>query len=301
MSFQEQVFGNPDLVERLLSFLDADSILRLAESRISCTLHLLQHTSTAWNKLVKRRVGMFKPLAGFVGKRALILPLVHILQMLDDPDIHTLDLLEVICAIPTSISPWGWDNIKMSCPRHSSHSVPGEGFLLLEEIEAALGSALQEITSIQKFGEWGGPVMAALASRASRQQRKITRMVVSTAACSTKRSAEDLSALLLNCEAGQVREYLNIEGNIETDGWAALGKAFSSDLVRLGTLQVYDRKFMTEGRREDIRSVWDSAASFSIFDAGVSRVLPKSEEGWKALEETLDRSEEEEIGVEQPE
>ena len=94
---QEQVFAIPDVVETLLCFLDATSTLRLAESRISCTLHLLQHTTTAWNKLVKRGVGMFKPLPGFVGKRPLILPLVHILQMLDDPNIHTLDLLDVIC------------------------------------------------------------------------------------------------------------------------------------------------------------------------------------------------------------
>ena len=144
--------------------------------------------------------------------------------------------------------------------------------------------------------------MAALASRASRQQRKITKMEISTAACSTKRSAEDLSALLLKCEAGGVGVYLNIEGNIETEGWEALGRAFSSDLVRLGTVQVYDKKFMTEGRREDVRSVWDSAANLSIFDAGVRRLLPKSEEGWKALEDTLDRSKEEETGVElQPE
>ena len=94
---QEQVFGNPDVVERLLIFLDANSTLRLAQSRISCTLHVLEHTPTAWNKLVKRTAGMFELLAGFDEKRALITPLVDILKMLDDPNSHALDLLEVIC------------------------------------------------------------------------------------------------------------------------------------------------------------------------------------------------------------
>ena len=44
----------PDLVEKLLPFLDAKATLYLAESRISCTLHILQNQSAAWKKLVKR-------------------------------------------------------------------------------------------------------------------------------------------------------------------------------------------------------------------------------------------------------
>ena len=62
--------------------------------------------------------------------------------------------------------------------------------------------------------------------------------------------------------------------------------------------------FLTEssslrpGGKIDVRSVWDSVANFSFLDAGVGKFLPKCVEKWKALEETLVRSKEEETGVE---
>ena len=306
---QEQVFGNPDVVERLLIFLDANSTLRLAQSRISCTLHVLEHTSTAWNKLVKRTAGRFELLAGFDEKRALIEPLVDILKMLDDPNSHALDLLEVICEKYPSAGPLYYIrnpmyHIEISCPRHTTHFVSSEGFQLLEEVEGALGSALQEIISIEAVRHLRGPLLAAFASRASRQQGKITKVSLRFADCTTRRSAEDLSTLLHKCEAGGVERMLVIDGNIEEEGWAALGKAFSSVLVRLNVVQVLERKFMTEGRREDIRSVWESVARCWILASEVGfegRLLPKSEKGWKELEDILDGSKEEETGVEQSE
>ena len=47
-------WGNPDLVEKLLPYLDVFTIVLLAESRISCTIQILQKTSAVWIKLVRR-------------------------------------------------------------------------------------------------------------------------------------------------------------------------------------------------------------------------------------------------------
>ena len=243
---------------------------------------------------------MLEPLAGFDEKRAAIAPLVDILKTLDHPNSHAMDLLEAICEKYPSTNPTlpFPTYIQISCPHHTTHSVSSECFQLLEEVELALGSALQEIISIE-FLNLRGPLMATLASRVSRQGGKMNKVTLRYADCSTKRSAEDLSTLLCKCEAGEVKlEQLYIEGNIESDGWAALGKAFPSGLVRPDVVQVRDRMFMTEGRREDIRSVWDSVARFWILDFGGDqwRLLPKLEEGWKALEDILDGSELEESG-----
>ena len=47
-------FGGPDLLEKLLPYLDASSTLHLVQSRISCLKQHLQRTSVVWKKLVSR-------------------------------------------------------------------------------------------------------------------------------------------------------------------------------------------------------------------------------------------------------
>ena len=47
-------FRSSDLVEKILPYLDLASILHLAESKISCTIKILQETTSEWNKLVRR-------------------------------------------------------------------------------------------------------------------------------------------------------------------------------------------------------------------------------------------------------
>ena len=50
----QKLFRIPDLVEKLLPFLDATSTLSLAQSKISCVLHILQQRSAPWDKMVRR-------------------------------------------------------------------------------------------------------------------------------------------------------------------------------------------------------------------------------------------------------
>ena len=50
----QMLFRMPDLVDKLLPFLDPSSTLCLAKSKISCVLQILQHRSVPWDKLVRR-------------------------------------------------------------------------------------------------------------------------------------------------------------------------------------------------------------------------------------------------------
>ena len=50
----QELFWLPDLVEKLLPFLDAASTLCLAQSKISCILQMLQRSSVVWDKMVRR-------------------------------------------------------------------------------------------------------------------------------------------------------------------------------------------------------------------------------------------------------
>ena len=71
----------------------------------------------------------------------------------------------------------------MELPRSAAHAPlsctlsPPWGFLLLEEVELAFGSAQQEIRSLQLLRVLDEPCLAALASRELRQDGKMTRFL----------------------------------------------------------------------------------------------------------------------------
>ena len=106
----QKFLRSPDLVEKLLPYLDAMSTLSLAQTRISCLLQHLQRTSVVWNKLVERTLPgdhMIPHLAGgeywnrvsesFQEKRLQILSLVNILKMMKNAKPYELHLLHAIC------------------------------------------------------------------------------------------------------------------------------------------------------------------------------------------------------------
>ena len=53
---KQKFWNNPDLVEKLLPFLDAQSTLCLVQSKFSCTLDILQDPEdpSIWIKLIRR-------------------------------------------------------------------------------------------------------------------------------------------------------------------------------------------------------------------------------------------------------
>ena len=105
----------PELVETLLSFLDAQSISCLAQCH-HLTLKLLQSTSD-WNKIIKRmltgvRIVRYHPIRyhsiryqdNFLGLRERLAPerlqmgyLVDLLKMVENRETHLKTLLELVC------------------------------------------------------------------------------------------------------------------------------------------------------------------------------------------------------------
>ena len=327
-----EFFGDPDkeppmspVVEKLLPYLDASSTLHLVQSKISCLKQHLQTTSVVWKKLVNRTLppgdfkveieqGMLRDSnrvnytnrvrESFEEKRILMASLVNLLKMLEKPDSHILHLLEVICAkspqdeIPVWRGPNSTQAIQIGSPSHgSSYSVSPLGFLLLEDVEANCGSALQEVSSIKlKYLE--EPWLSAIASRVSRQQEKMTKMEVRFVKLPTKESIEALFTLVQNSVTvvatfRKERMFLEITGNIEVEGWVTLAKALA--LAPSGW--VYQVRapvdLVKEGRRGDLRTVWDSlgdyAAEFWIVGNTPFKKY-RGEREWRALEQLLDKN-----------
>ena len=78
--------------------------------------------------------------------------------------------------------------VKMTCPNHTSHKVSPLGFLLLEEVEGALGSAEQ---SVQWLGvaELEGILLSSLGARMRRQHHGVRiKMDLTDILCSKQRT-----------------------------------------------------------------------------------------------------------------
>jgi len=326
----KKFWGSLDLVEKLLPYLDVFTIILLAESKISCTIQILQKSSAVWTKLARRTFpgnhtwsdqwsdysssGRYWNFVKerFEEEKIQVLHLTSILAKMDNPKSHTLNLLEIICEKFPPIERSGRSDffIKLVCPCHQSqHSVSPLGFLLLEEVEGAHGSAHQEVLQI-KVPFLKDPLMSALGSRLSKQQVKMTKMHSGPAVCWSRKNAADLFALIQNCEPTQLSVYnLHVEGNIEADGWVDLARALplTVDSEDPSFSVTATREAMKEARREDLKAVWDSLPVswdpaetvlplFCWFvDGGAGskteffyKIRGEEEEGWNALLKDLD-------------
>ena len=228
---EQKFWSSPELVENFLPFLDAQAVLCLARSRISCTLDILKdkENPSIWTKLIRRSVPEMparyawrdnnseggRPRENIVDaraiveeKRAQILPVIAILKIMGGADFHILSLLEVIC----EKSPWDHISfgVQIACPGQESHYVSPLGFLLLEEVELAFGSALQEILSIESGRRlWGLEELCSpvLASRVRRQPGRIDWFCIAYSFnCATIENAETLLTLIQNTETAKVRQ-----------------------------------------------------------------------------------------------
>ena len=133
----------PELIETLLTMLDALSIKRLIESGVVEQKVLKKSLSSeVWAGLIRRRP--------HGGGGVLVLDdvknLVAILKFLklEDPSSFLLPLLNHICErFPAE------DGVSLNRPGHEDpRKVSLEGFLLLEEAESSFGTSIQSIEKI---------------------------------------------------------------------------------------------------------------------------------------------------------
>ena len=309
----------PDLLEKLLPYLDAGTTLRLAQSKISCLVQHLKDYPEVWIKMVQRtlpgdnKVGPAewgywnRVRESFEGKRVKMQNLAGILKMVDDADSqvsHLRHLLDTICV--KSPPDDGTCYIQIGSTSHGFHLVSPLGFLLLEEVEAALGSTLQNVSRVV-LGIYLNalePLMQALAARVVRQQQNLTRMEIKWIEVRSKEDAEAFLTLMENCETVVCtgRDGLplpgmqyHIRGNIEEGGWAAMARASSMAPVRL---VIATREMMQAGKREDLKAVgravvddghwivkdWDSGWGAR----GLSSFRKSDPKAWGVLEQYFD-------------
>ena len=93
----EDVWAMPELVEKILPFLDPESILSLARSEVM-DRNILQGTHV-WNMLIRRSYPFDRP--------GVLNALVQILKLMKDCTTARLDLLDLICMRAPDAGPAG--------------------------------------------------------------------------------------------------------------------------------------------------------------------------------------------------
>ena len=197
------------------------------------------------------------------------------------------DLLKVICEKSSKEDYIQEDYIQISCFSRGSCFISPLGFLLLEEVEVAFGSALHDIFSVHVW-EMNDLLLSALVARLSRQNGKMTQIDVITLISTSRNCVEALCTLIHNCETTNLYD-VRVSGNIEAAGWAALAKALSSASVYVNCLFA-SRELAMEGKREDLRTIWESLWEDDgawFVDDNITIDKSRGEEGWGALEHVL--------------
>ena len=138
---EKKFWRTPELVESLLHFLDPPSILELGQVH-PLTTGIMQGIST-WNRFIRKSCP-FPPADHQTShtsfeerteeKVAELRPILGVLQLIDSPLPHLLDLLEIICQRfpPTEVRRGVvFGDVKVTCPTHKVHNVSALGFVLL--------------------------------------------------------------------------------------------------------------------------------------------------------------------------
>ena len=317
-SAAEKFLRIPELVEKQISFLDINSISSLAEVQ-PMVIKILQRDKI-WNNLIRRSCQRWKIVncteedfeETFEQNRIEIANLVKMLKKMEDPNLILSDLLHGIIHEETN---QGITVVQLNCPQcpqaaeqPSSHKAWEWHFLLLEEVEAAFGSAVQEIETVKMNPQQGKRFgmrqawLLAVSSRARRQQTRVALLDLNKFSCKDLLEAKAFHTLAENCQVMKLRD-LRIAGEIGTEGWAALAEALRlHPNCYFWSIEVA-KHVMLRGRREDLRMIWehlfnDPSAQWTLADR--SDVAPftrrgtdeNREEEWRRLEKVLETKQE---------
>ena len=296
---EKMFWGNPELLDKLISYLDVQSVSELAQAH-QLTAQVLQENTVTWDKLVKGSCPYYEHTELPVDEdlsleeryhdwveeklsthQTNISHLTRILKRMENSKVPLLELLHDICERfpPVLLRPAEENGrpiaFHLTCPCKRSHSVTLLGLLLLEKIEGALKSAEQGVEEVYLWALME-PWFSALVSRVSRQRRPLKKVEADRFLLwfdpmeALDHKIEKLFSLQHKCQKLTIGE-IGVWGDFNDDGeprrcaqdfWAKMARVFEVDNhgVELVSASRYD---FQGGRREDLRVIWDAIAAYA--------------------------------------
>ena len=211
----------PELGEKLISFLDPLSTWRLFQSNLVEKETLQKSlTSKVWSKLIRQsslqRWNMFEKMEDV----KVLVKILHFVE-LEEPILLLMPLLDMICeSCPGS-------DVEMLCPcRPEPHSVSTDGFLLLEEVEAAFSTTEQ---SLKKVSWLSDNMLLAVSSRMSRQKKETVTSIFASYLPVIGQSSVEAFLPLLQAQVGVLDVHVDVNVDVHVQ----------AQVVRVDTLDVH--------------------------------------------------------------
>ena len=275
----ERFLKLPELIERLVSFLDAQSTLCLLRSRVmDKETREKSFSSKAWSQLIRRTLCgqdgllLIRRTPEMVEAEAEVWcgveswlevdegvkDLVKILKLLqlEQPNTFMLPLLDLICeSIPSM------EHIAIRCPCHTEpHIVSWRAFLLLEEVEGAFGTAEQSIQSMSNVWSSGG-LLRAISCRMSRQKETVTSL---NGVSIQIRNAGDAQYVATIMQAQEVSLCSFGIRKLREEAWEELAAVFRGNPNVVIRETHIAKEELTEERRDTIMRIWDASTWFKV-------------------------------------
>ena len=256
---QKKVFRTLEAVERLISFLDPEATLSLAESDLVNKETLRTSLgSKSWNQLIRR--GSHGE-DGQLLQEEDVLVLVKILKTIEveEPSKFILPLLDHICkSRRASVEVDEW--VEMICPcSPEPHLILPSAFPLLELVEGAFGTNLQSIKYVTELQE---PLLSAINSRISRMKEIVSVNPIDIDLVEIERNSLQAFTTLLQTASFSSEVGLCVKGAIGEEGWQMLARALRDkpDPVKL-CLVTIPRQGLVEARMEDLKDIYNVSSS----------------------------------------
>ena len=250
-----------ELGEKLVSYLDPLSVLRLIESKMMDKETLQKSLSSkAWNSLI-RRTSNGEGLMEEEDLRVLV-KILHSLE-LEEPGPLLLPLLDLICALQVICGTHvqcRHHNVEIICPCHNTpHFTSDCAFILLEEVESTFGTTVQSLKSIVCSWPDTHNLFLAIISRMSRQKEIVNSIHMNGVlpevfSIKDKSSIEDFTTLL-KARVFYLPE-LEVTGSIGGEGWQALNRALEgkTEVLKLVNITLQALK----DAKDSIEGIWDA-------------------------------------------
>ena len=299
---EEHFWRLPEMVAYFLPYLDAYSLSSLA-CVLEPTAKILQDLGTPVLISIIKKSGLPLEILNeetLERQRVGIRRLVKLLLKMENQRPLLLELLGVI----SDRCPEAGDRgIQVICPNgHWTRWLSPNGFVLLEEVEGALGWAEQRVfaISLRRLKE---PHLTALSERLLRQEEMINFGVgweETDVECKHESHARAFYIMMQKCQTLESKIQIRVLGRIGATGWFQLAEACKlaqnallnrigiSRYISLRTLQ----PVLQEARLEDLRIIWDHSGSWLVMSRRAGPIeFPsltefdgKEEKGWAELE-----------------
>ena len=272
MDAATKFLSSPELGEKLVSYLDPLSILRLIESKMMDKETLPKSLSSkAWNSLI-RRTSNGEGLMEEEDLRVLV-KILHSLE-LEEPGPLLLPLLDLICALQVICGTHVQcrdHNVEIICPCHNTpHFTSDCAFILLEEVESTFGTTVQSLKSIVCSWPDTHNLFLAIISRMSRQKEIVNSIHMNGVqpevfSIKDKSSIEDFTTLL-KARVFYLPE-LEVSGAIGGEGWQALNRALEGKTKVLGFVNIE-----LQALKDSAKGIWDATQrGYLIFNTDQNR------------------------------